>query len=214
MNIGRSEVVAYRRRALGASGRRENRAMRLRSVGTVWVLALAAVWIAPVGAFGQAPSLEDQLERNRRLQEQLNQQDPGAVARGMVPQITEVSQVGRDPEPGPAQSDPFTLRVEWTEDAGIVSRMEELGSSRDGFCVKWSAKLLTDTVVGRLEDGTPLHGTLRNPQVESDCYDSGDRFKEFDVPGNSNTVRVSVRTRFNSYYSSWSAEVDAGSLAR
>ena len=184
--------------------------MKLRSVKTVWILALVAAWIVPVEAFGQLPGwaqqwIQQSHQQNQQQGEKLSQEDPDAAARSLVPQITGVPLIRGSYRSSP-QSETFGLKVEWTEDSEIVSRMDGLGYPRDGFCIEWSAKLL-DTVepVGYMNNGTPLYGTFADPKVESSCHTSGDRFKEFDVPGNTNTVKVKVRTRFNSIYSGWSA---------
>ena len=186
--------------------------MRFGSAKTVLVLALAAVWIAPLDAFGQSWDWQKQVDRNRQQGQDLSWQVPHIVAAKMAPEITDLYAVGVS-VPTNARSAPFRLRVAWTEDAAIVNRMSELGSPRDGFCIRRSWRVITDTVVGYISDGRPIYAVLREPVVEEDCYDSGDRFKEFEVPGNTSSVSVTVRTRFGSFYSKTSAESNSGTLA-
>ena len=172
-----------------------------------FVALLAAVCIAPVEALGQMPNWQQAIQQNQQQGQQLNQQskDPDIVARGLVPEITGVPLIRGSYRSSP-QSESFGLRVEWTENAEIVNRMESLGYPRDGYCIESSAKLLdTSEPVGYMNNGTPLYGTFPDPQIDSSCHDSEDRSKEFDVPGNTNTVKVKVRARFGSIYSKWSA---------
>lgn len=187
--------------------------MRFLLAKTVWVLALAAMWIAPLEAFGQRPDWQQAIDRNRQQGQNLTQQDPGRLVHTLTPEITELDVVG-DSVPAAKRSAVFRLRAEWTEDAAIVNRMSELGSARDGFCMKREVGLLSDTVIGRLPGGRPLYGLISERDVEEDCYDSDDRFMEFEVPGNTNTVKVWVRTRFGSLYSQWSAEANSGVVAQ
>ena len=169
----------------------------------------AAVWMAPVEALGQMPNWQQAIQQNQQQGQQLSQNNPNAAARSLEPKITGVPLI-RGSHGSSPQSESFGLRVEWTEDAAIVQRMEGFGYPRDGFCIETSAKLLdTSEPVGYMKNGTPLYGTFPDPQIDSSCHDSEDRSKEFDVPGNTNTVKVKVRTRFGSIYSKWSALSDA-----
>ena len=194
--------------------------MRFGSAKTLGALALAAVWIAPLDAFGQPrwgwqQQLEQQLERNRQQGSDIEERswnDPHALVRRLTPEITDVDAIG-DSVPTSRRSAPFRLRAAWTEDAAIVNRMSELGSPRDGFCIKWSEALLTDTIIGNRSDGRPIYAVLRDRRVWEECHGSADRFKEFEVPGNANNVSVRVRVRFGLLFSKWSAESRSGVLA-
>ena len=167
----------------------------------------------PVDAFGQVPNWQQQIERNRQQGAKHTWETPSRLVRELTPVITDLDPIGVS-VPTFKRSDPFRLRVEWTEDAAIVNRMSELGSARDGFCIVRTSSILSDVVVGRYADGTPMYGTISDRVVEDDCYDSGDRFREFEVPGNTNTVDVRVQVRFGSLSSRWSETTRSEVLAQ
>ena len=188
--------------------------MRFGSAKTLGVLALAAVWIAPLDAFGQSINWQRGLQRNQQQGSNPTSywRTPGALVRKMNPEITDVDVIG-DSVPTNIRSAPFRVRVAWTEDAAIVNRMSELGSARDGFCIERTAHLSLEAgYYGNHVPGGECIETT-SPEVMENCYDSGDRFTEFEVPGNTKTVSVRVRTRFGSHLSGWSAERSSGVLA-